>query len=538
MDEDFDDQFVPQTQPIDARQERNAAGGYSFTTDEVSQLRRFLTIGTFGGTFYFSQTDLQKENMDRFAQFAERDPLKVVAVIEDVLLRALALRRDTALYTLAFMASYQSDDKERRTVVRNAAFEAALRVIRIPTDLFNFVDHVRGFRGMGTTFTRFLRRWYGGANEARLAMHAWKYRQRDGWTHGKLLKLAHPKPKTEERNAIFHYMRRGVLPDEIDTSSRPLQQIAAARELAHLKGLAPETIEHAVKLIRDFSLTREAVPTHLLRETSIWSQLLREMPLEAMVRNLGRLTAMGLFDNGGEDVTVVVNALTSEEIVQRSRIHPLRLWLAMTVYAQGRGDRTQWTPNSAIMTALDTAFQLSFRNVTPTNKKIVVAIDESGSMRNGSVGSNSGITSMSALRVASVIAYIISKTEPNATFVAFDTKARDFEFAPTVTLENVHRHFGSGGGTDTSLPMMKLMQENRIVDAIVMLTDSETWAGHTHAVHRMQEYRRGFNPDAKIINVGMTATRATTIDPCDTKSMEVAGFSADVMALITNFLNE
>lgn len=534
---DSDDEMVPQSQPLNERQKANNATGYSFLVGEETQLRRFLTVGTFAGTFYLSASDLHKLNMDRFAQFVERDPMRVIGLIDDVLGRALALNRAPSLYALAFMASYQSIEKDHRAAVRNAAFEVALRVIRTPTDLFNFVDSVRGFRGMGTTFTRFLRRWYEGSPERRLAMHAWKYRQRDGWTHGKLLKLAHPKARTEERNAIFHYMARGTLPDQHDNTA-PLQQIAASHELLRLRGSEPDTVDRAVALIRDFSLTREAVPTHLLREKRVWSQLLREMPLEAMVRNLGRLSAMGLLDDRSEDETVVLTALTSPEIVQRSRIHPLRVWIAMSIYAQGRGERLTWTPSRTILTALDTAFQLAFHNVTPSNKKIVVAVDESGSMQNGSVGSNSGLSYMTPLRVASVIAYIISKTEPNATFMAFDTKARDFDFNPTVTVENVHRHFGAGGGTDTSLPLKKLMQENQIVDAIVMLTDSETWAGDVHAVQRMQEYRRGFNPDAKIINVAMTANDVTTIDPSDLLSMEVSGFSADVMALITNFLNE
>ena len=41
---------TPQSEPADARQVPNSAGGYTFQLDDRARLRRFLTLGVDGGT--------------------------------------------------------------------------------------------------------------------------------------------------------------------------------------------------------------------------------------------------------------------------------------------------------------------------------------------------------------------------------------------------------------------------------------------------------------------------------------------------------
>jgi 60 kDa SS-A/Ro ribonucleoprotein len=49
-----------------------------------------------------------------------------------------------------------------------------------------------------------------------------------------------------------------------------------------------------VKLIDEFDLPREAIPTQWLNEAKVWEALLERRPMTAMVRNLGKMTAIGL----------------------------------------------------------------------------------------------------------------------------------------------------------------------------------------------------------------------------------------------------
>ena len=47
-------------------------------------------------------------------------------------------------------------------------------------------------------------------------------------------------------------------------------------------------------MIKDCDLPREAIPTQWLNELEVWDALLQRMPLTALVRNLGKMTAVGL----------------------------------------------------------------------------------------------------------------------------------------------------------------------------------------------------------------------------------------------------
>jgi hypothetical protein len=54
----------------------------------------------------------------------------------------------------------------------------------------------------------------------------------------------------------------------------------------------------------------------------------------------------------------------------------------MLIYKKGQGEKGSlvWHPNPQIITALDKAFKLAFQNITPTGKRIKIALDVSGSM--------------------------------------------------------------------------------------------------------------------------------------------------------------
>ncbi|MBL7590319.1 TROVE domain-containing protein, partial [Escherichia coli] len=67
--------------------------------------------------------------------------------------------------------------------------------------------------------------------------------------------------------------------------------------------------------------------------------LIERMPVGALVRQLGRLTAAGVlapFSEGTEHVRAV---LSDRERILRARLHPMALLLALATYASGRGQR-------------------------------------------------------------------------------------------------------------------------------------------------------------------------------------------------------
>src|SRR4029077_16879782 len=71
------------------------------------------------------------------------------------------------------------------------------------------------------------------------------------------------------------------------------------------------------------------------------------------------------------------------------------------------------------------------------------------------------------------------------------------------------------GGTDCSRPMLHATQEKYPIDVFAVYTDSETWAGNTHPMKALENYRKHFGIAAKLIVVGMVSNEFTIADPND-----------------------
>ena len=138
-----------------------------------------------------------------------------------------------------------------------------------------------------------------------LAHQAVKYQQRDGWSHGDLLRLAHPKAPSAQHEAVFRWMLAGadsLGEREVKRKVRGEDRVAKYAATGELPKLI-EAFEQAkrasiageiVKLIDEFDLPREAIPTQWLNEAAVWEALLERMPMTAMIRNLGKMTSLGL----------------------------------------------------------------------------------------------------------------------------------------------------------------------------------------------------------------------------------------------------
>ena len=83
----------------------------------------------------------------------------------------------------------------------------------------------------------------------------------------------------------------------------------------------------------------------------------------AMIRNLGKMTSVGVLGPLTDGMNKVVNKLRNEKALKDARIHPFTILLALKQYEAGQGDKgkLKWTPNQAIVTALDEAFYLAFK---------------------------------------------------------------------------------------------------------------------------------------------------------------------------------
>ena len=127
---------------------QNRAGGFAFELDHWAQMRRWLVLGSEGGTYYASQRKMTKENVGSLRKCVKEDGIRVVEMIVDMSTNTRIPKQDTALFALAIAGAH--GDPETKA----AAAKALPRVARTATHLFMFVAFIRTMRGWG----RWLRR--------------------------------------------------------------------------------------------------------------------------------------------------------------------------------------------------------------------------------------------------------------------------------------------------------------------------------------------------------------------------------------------
>jgi 60 kDa SS-A/Ro ribonucleoprotein len=512
---------TPQTEPIPGREpemSRNAAGGFAFEVDEWHRLHRFLVLGTEGGTYYTDEHELTIDAAAAVKECIATDGARTVREIVEVSTAGRAPKNDPAILALA-LAAKQGDEATRRL-----AFAHLGDVCRTGTHLFQFAAYIDAMGGWGRGARKAVARWYVSKDADNLAYQLVKYRQRGGWTHADLLRLSHPQPSATSGTLLAFAANKptdGALPNIVE---------------GYLRAKDASTPAESAALVVEYKLPRECVRTEHLGTPEVLSALLQSMPMTAMVRNLGNLTAAGVVAPFSDGTAKVIAELGDIDRLRRSRVHPMALFLALVTYASGRGHRGAgtWTPVQQVVDALDAAFYSALDNVVPTNRRLALAVDVSGSMNQAVIGAP--VTAASA---AAAMALIVARTEPNHLVVGVNTAPVELKISASMRLDAatavVNRAIG--GGTDLSVPSRWLSAERLDVDAIVTLTDSESWAGGVHPAQALTAYRDQVGHEVRNVVAAMTGTRHSMGDPKDPLTLQCVGLDATIPEVIRGFVS-
>ena len=516
---------TPQSRPIpDKAQEQNSAGGYSYVLDCWGRLQRFLILGSEGGTYYVGERDLTAQNAKTLLECAEQNADRTVNLIVEVSESGRAPKNDPAIFALAVLASNASQ------YVRKLALVAMPRVCRTGTHLFQFVAACKELRGWGRGLRKAVAGWYNDKPLDKLAYQVTKYRNRTGYTHRDVLRLSHPRTDERDRNALYHWITTG---SDIEFPCDDMLIVAGFDEISKL-GLGDENV--AARLIHDCNLTLEHVPNTLLGSPKVWDALLPNLPPTALIRNLGKLTGVGLLKPLSLATKLVCDTLTNTERLKGARVHPLSILIASDTYAQGHGVKGSltWQPVQQVTDALEDAFYAAFDAVEPTGKRHLLALDVSGSMGWSYIAN----THLDARKTSACMSMVTNRIEPQTHVVGFSHALVPIDISKRKSLNDVIQTIEKVpmGGTDCALPMIYALQNRLEVDAFVVYTDNETWAGRIHPGQALVQYRQATGINAKLIVVGMTATQFTIADPNDAGMLDVAGFDASCPAVMADFV--
>ena len=509
---------TPQVEPVlGMNQVENNAGGFVFALDNWKRLDRFLILGSEGGTYYVGEKELTQDNAKAVFDCIKSDGIKVVNRIVEISESGRAPKNDPALFALAMCTGLGNSETKK------LALDVLPKVARIGTHLFHFIEYVEGFRGWGRGLRTAIANWYNKQEIDDLAYQVIKYQQRDGWSNRDLLRLSHPKTTDNIRNNLYKWI----------VGKDPLKELPKRIE-AFEEAKITENKDTIVELIQA-GLPREAIPTKWLNVVSVWDALLQNMPLTALIRNLGKMTSIELLKPMSNAVELVVKKLADKDYIKKSRLHPLAILIALKQYEAGHGDKGKltWEPVAKIVDALDSAFYLTFQNVEPTGKRIMIALDVSGSMSAGFGGTN-----VSCCEGASAMALVTAKSESNYMITRFNDGIESIPISPRQRLDDVLKYTQevNFGGTDCSLPMLYACHKNIEIDAFCVYTDNETWGGNVHPFQALQKYRQVTGINARLIVVGMASSGFTIANPNDSGMLDVVGFDSATPQIIADFI--
>lgn len=520
---------TPVTERVREDQVVNSTAGFVFAIHPMKQLERFLILGSDQPTYYVSAQKLTRENAKVVERCWHLYPAQTWDLIKRVSGENRAPKNTPAIFATALGIVSQN------VTARQMAYNTVPYVCRTATHLFTLISYCHDLgKGHGRGMKRMIAQWYADRPVDKLARQMVQYQNREGMNHKRAIHLSNQGAGREDayREALYAWAcgRNYVV-----TNLPPIVQAMREAQECDLG-----SVPRLVKLIEDYDLPWETLPTQMLRLPQVWEALLPKMGLTALIRNLGRMTEIGTIGALNSGRRIVVERLGDVEALKKGRIHPFTLLQALSVYRGGhslhagrRGVTTSWKPISAVMDALDAAFYAAFAAIVPTGKNHMLALDISGSMGIGSLfGSN-----LTPREGTAAMAMVTQAVEQNTVVFGFGHTFIPLDIGKRKRLDDVIKAIGGlpFGNTDCSLPFRKALEMKLPVEAFVVYTDNETNSG-THPFKALQDYRQKTGIDAKLTVVGMTATKFSIADPTDAGMLDVVGFDSSAPAVIADFV--
>ncbi|NDU75727.1 TROVE domain-containing protein [Actinomadura sp. DSM 109109] len=539
---------TPQNRPIpgrEAEQVRNNAGGYGFAKDLWTRLEDFLILGTTGGSYYVGEDQLTADNAQVVFDAIAADGVRAVALATEISTARppRAPKNRPALFVLAAAAA-QGDAGTRQAVKASLA-----RVARTTDHLATFFGYWKNLGGkptgggtapvIGRAMRTALASWFLNGDVDQVAWRACKARQRktpagEAFALRDALRIAHPKADSPARRALFGWIA-GNVSDEDARAQVPAVD-------AFLTAQAVTGPVEAIDVVQDRGVPWEFLPDAVLTDAGVWDELVDTIGMTALIRNLSRMTRIGTLATMAGASRRAAARLTDRDALAKARIHPMDLFLALRVYQAGhaqpnsRAEIQHWSPVPAVVDALEEAYELSFGHMEPSGRRLLVAVDSSGSMSWGRPR-HGGTRLGSCYEIANAMAVILNRIEGgNCHVIDVDTSVHSSRVTARTNLREVGSWRPNGGGTDLSLPFRWAEEQRLDVDGVVVFTDNETWAGRQHATQALASYRRTVNGDARVVLATMTPTGHTIGDPRDEGVLNMAGLDASLPMVVNGFI--
>lgn len=366
-----------------------------------------------------------------------------------------------------------------------------------------------------------------------------------GYSLRDLLRVYHPRPKTDSMQALFRHAAGKSGPEGPDPVLLP--RIAAFERLK--KTDAGRHPAEAARLISEGRLPWNAVTGAVSEMTPVlWRALIPHMSLFSLLRQLSALSGNGFEDEwrkkeewlygdghpedifgheSGEEGKLepehvrvpvftedrpeprIVERFCDPEEIRRAKILPFR-------FAQAwKKVRISW-----LRSALERAVDLSVDNLPEIPGKTAVLLDISSSM-GGQPLLAGAVLALSVLR----------KAGENSLIRLFNTRSYPFAPQPGESILAAASRITAGGDTDPSVSLKELIRRQIRCDNIVIVTDQQQNRGDEFYTV-LQAYRQKIEPEAKAFVISVDPYIYGMIPAEDDKTFYCYGWSDQAVSLI------
>lgn len=507
----------------------NNAGGVAYDYNDKVALATIAATNCFNGTYYVDATanlELAKNAVNKL----RNDPEFVAKVA--VYCRGKAHMKDMPAYLCAILASWKENTLFRKT------FRKAIDNTKM---LRNFIQICRsGALGKklnvsSGSIRHAVREWF----SKKSAEYIFKTSIGNDPTIRDILRMTHPRPETKEKEALYAYLlghsfdrkegckiTRKVKGETVTTTYNftdlpPLVQQYETFKATH-EGEIPNV---------DFRMLDSVLKGDELNK--LWQKQAENAPWTLTRMNLNNFQKYGVF-NDKKLINVVADRLKNPEAIKKAKAYPYQLLVAYL--------NTTDVPH-IVRESLQDALDASLVNIPEIKGQIYICVDVSGSMSSAITGMRgSATTKVRCIDVAALFAASLLRTNKSAKVIPFATAVHNHNLNPrdsVMTNATTLASFG-GGGTDCSCALRSLNSSNAKGDAVIFISDNESWVGaarYSRGTGMMEEWTnfKKRNSKAKLICLDIVPSSSSQATS-NADILQVGGFGDSVFDVVASFL--
>lgn len=501
----------------------NSAGGVAYNMSPDAALAVFSMTGCFNSTFY-STAQEQLDKVKVLANQVSTTRLAKIAVVSrtkgfmkdmPAYLTAVLYVRDPELWKRVF-PKVIDNPKMLRTYAQIARSGAAGKVINLSS----------------SSHRKAISKWFNDRHSDVI----FKGSVGNNPSLVGVLRQAHVRPGNREKEALLKYLFNN------EFGWTHVQAGYEGRSLGSTTEDLPALVKHyeAFKANKDGDVGVPDVDFRQIDALGLnsdqWAEVFRNAKGHFVRMNLNTAVRQGVLAKPGM-TQIIADKLRNPGYILHGQVFPYQLFTAFLA--------TRGTVPHEISEALQDAVELSLDNVPPLGQT-VIAVDVSNSMGNPVTGDRGTATTKTrAVDVAALIASAIIRKNKSARVIPFSNGIKDISInCRDSIMTNASKLAGLlGGGTNCSAPLAQLNLEGYKADAVVYLSDNESWVdsrnpwnpGNGTRMHEEWLRYKKHNPKARLIGIDLSPN--TTVQVQERPDiLQVAGFSDSCFRLMYDFV--